>query len=154
MESDRRPNFLWLNTHDVSAKHLGCYGDLYARTPNLDKLAAEGIRYTNAFTAETIGITGETDKTIPALRGALKNHILWARLRGAAILCSWDRRQLRPMKPLIADLRAALSNSTCFGQEHAPHIESMFSLSSFNAQRDTIVGRWVIGRAIKRIELA
>ena len=28
---------------------LGCYGDRDAHTPNLDRLAAEGIRYTNAF---------------------------------------------------------------------------------------------------------
>ena len=38
VKSDERPNFLWLNTHDLSARHLGCYGDTYAKTPNLDKL--------------------------------------------------------------------------------------------------------------------
>ena len=54
MTSDQRPNFLWLNTHDLSARHLGCYGDHYAHTPHLDRLAAEGIRYTNAFTAGPI----------------------------------------------------------------------------------------------------
>ncbi|MEM7127509.1 MAG: sulfatase-like hydrolase/transferase [Chloroflexota bacterium] len=54
MTTNRRPNFLWINTHDLSAWHLGCYGDAYATTPNLDQLAAEGIRYTNAFTAGPI----------------------------------------------------------------------------------------------------
>ena len=44
-----RPNFVWINTHDVSARNLGCYGDDYATTPHLDKLAEEGIRYANAF---------------------------------------------------------------------------------------------------------
>ena len=44
-----RPNFVWLNTHDVSARNLGCYGDDYATTPHLDKLAEEGVRYANAF---------------------------------------------------------------------------------------------------------
>lgn len=29
--------------------HLGCYGDTYANTPNLDRFAAEGQRYTHAF---------------------------------------------------------------------------------------------------------
>ena len=43
-----RPNILWLTCEDISP-HLGCYGDPYAITPNLDRLAAKGIRYTNAF---------------------------------------------------------------------------------------------------------
>ena len=47
--SDSRPNILWLSAEDISA-HLGCYGDPHAITPNLDQLAAEGMRYTHAFT--------------------------------------------------------------------------------------------------------
>lgn len=45
----RRPNILWITCEDMSL-HLGCYGDNYANTPNLDALAREGTRYTNAFT--------------------------------------------------------------------------------------------------------
>lgn len=41
-------NILWLTCEDMSA-HLGCYGDTYARTPNLDRLASEGSRFTHAF---------------------------------------------------------------------------------------------------------
>lgn len=44
-----RPNILWLSAEDISP-HLGCYGDPHAITPNLDRLAGEGIRYTHAFT--------------------------------------------------------------------------------------------------------
>ena len=51
-----RPNFVWINTHDVSARNLGCYGDDYATTPHLDKLAEEGIRYANAFACGPIWI--------------------------------------------------------------------------------------------------
>ena len=49
-----RPNFVWINTHDVSARNLGCYGDNYATTPHLDKLAEEGVRYANAFASGPI----------------------------------------------------------------------------------------------------
>ncbi|MFA7155696.1 MAG: sulfatase, partial [Proteiniphilum sp.] len=48
-----RPNILWISTEDFSP-HLGCYGDELARTPNIDLLAAEGIRYTNVFTTAAI----------------------------------------------------------------------------------------------------
>lgn len=43
-----RPNILWLITEDI-CPDLGCYGDSWARTPNLDRLASEGVRFTNAF---------------------------------------------------------------------------------------------------------
>ena len=42
------PNILWLVSEDNSP-FLGCYGDEFATTPNLDRLAAEGILYTHAF---------------------------------------------------------------------------------------------------------
>jgi N-sulfoglucosamine sulfohydrolase len=44
----RPPNILLLQGEDVG-RHLGCYGDACARTPHLDQLAAEGVRYANAF---------------------------------------------------------------------------------------------------------
>ncbi len=44
-----RPNFLWISTEDMSPD-MGCYGDPYAVTPNLDALAAQGVRYTRVFT--------------------------------------------------------------------------------------------------------
>jgi arylsulfatase A-like enzyme len=43
-----RPNILWITAEDINA-HLGCYGDPVARTPNLDRLARQGVRYTHAF---------------------------------------------------------------------------------------------------------
>jgi len=44
----QRWNILWISTEDISPD-LACYGDSYAITPNLDKFAREGVRYTNAF---------------------------------------------------------------------------------------------------------
>lgn len=43
-----RPNLLWITAEDIGP-HLGCYGDAYAVTPNLDRLAKEGVRYRHAF---------------------------------------------------------------------------------------------------------
>lgn len=45
----KRPNILWISCEDISP-HLGCYGDPLARTPHLDQLAAQGVRYTHAYT--------------------------------------------------------------------------------------------------------
>jgi uncharacterized sulfatase len=44
----QRPNILWVSCEDISPD-LGCYGDSYAVSPNIDVLAAQGVRYTNAY---------------------------------------------------------------------------------------------------------
>lgn len=43
-----RPNILWITCEDIGPQ-LGCYGDSYATTPNLDKLAAKGTIYTRVW---------------------------------------------------------------------------------------------------------
>src|SRR3954453_1645933 len=43
-----RPNILWLTSED-HGPHMGCYGDPYATTPNVDKLATRGMIYTRAW---------------------------------------------------------------------------------------------------------
>lgn len=44
----QKPNIVWLVTEDISP-YLASYGDSTAKTPNLDRLAREGVRYTNLF---------------------------------------------------------------------------------------------------------
>ncbi|MGE9268803.1 MAG: sulfatase-like hydrolase/transferase, partial [Verrucomicrobiales bacterium] len=43
-----RPHILWITSEDNSP-YLGCYGDELAQTPHIDALAAQGVRYTRAF---------------------------------------------------------------------------------------------------------
>jgi N-sulfoglucosamine sulfohydrolase len=45
---ESRPNILWITCEDLSPR-LGCYGDRTVPTPNIDRLAREGVLYTNAF---------------------------------------------------------------------------------------------------------
>ena len=48
-----RPNLLWITAEDLSP-HLGCFGDTFARTPNLDAFAKQAVRYTRAFSAAPV----------------------------------------------------------------------------------------------------
>lgn len=72
-ETDR-PNILWITSEDNSP-YLGCYGDALAETPNLDRLAAAGLRYRHAFanaqssSARTTLITGMYASTL-----GVQNH--------------------------------------------------------------------------------
>ena len=47
------PNLVWLIADDLSPE-LACYGYPHVRTPNIDRLAAEGTRFTRAFTTAPI----------------------------------------------------------------------------------------------------
>ena len=48
-----RPNILWITCEDISP-NLGIYGDPQAYTPNLDRLAKEGVWYTQAFASAPV----------------------------------------------------------------------------------------------------
>lgn len=48
--SQEQPNILWVVCEDISPT-IGCYGDNVAKTPVIDQLAKEGIRFTNSFAA-------------------------------------------------------------------------------------------------------
>ena len=54
--TSERPNILWISCEDISP-HLSCYGYPHATTPNLDNLASQGVRYTNAYTVTGVCAT-------------------------------------------------------------------------------------------------
>lgn len=45
---EERPNVLFISVDDL-ASSLGCYGDLLAKTPHIDRLAATGVRFDRAY---------------------------------------------------------------------------------------------------------
>jgi arylsulfatase len=47
----KRPNFIFFITDDVSAEDLGPYGNAAIKTPNLDRMAREGLVFENAYVA-------------------------------------------------------------------------------------------------------
>ena len=45
----RMPNVLWIMLDDCRADALGCYGKSWARTPHMDAIAAQGVRFQTAI---------------------------------------------------------------------------------------------------------
>ncbi|MDE3167688.1 MAG: sulfatase-like hydrolase/transferase, partial [Acidobacteriota bacterium] len=46
-----KTNFVFILADDFGWRDLGCYGNPYFATPNIDRLAKEGARFTNAYAA-------------------------------------------------------------------------------------------------------
>lgn len=53
IEPDTRPNILWIIAEDLSPD-LGCYGEMVAKTPHIDALAAEGTRFTQVIGTSSV----------------------------------------------------------------------------------------------------
>jgi len=48
---NQKPNVIFILLDDFGYTDLGCYGSRYYETPNIDRLAREGVRFTNAYAA-------------------------------------------------------------------------------------------------------
>ncbi len=123
-----RPNILWITAEDMNA-HLGCYGDAVARTPHLDALARQAVRYTHAFAtgpvcapARSCLITGMYATTLgtPHLRSRIRIppevRGFTAYLRDAGYYCSNNSKTDYNLADERAFVRGAWDR--CDGKAH------------------------------------
>ncbi|SDD03957.1 sulfatase-like hydrolase/transferase [Niabella drilacis] len=54
VHAQQRPHILWITIEDTSPEFIGCYGNRAAHTPNIDRLAKEGVRFSNVFSTGTV----------------------------------------------------------------------------------------------------
>ncbi|HRX79964.1 MAG TPA: sulfatase, partial [Pirellulaceae bacterium] len=110
-EDSLRPNVLWITSED-NGPHLGCYGDDYATTPNLDALAARGMIYRTCWSnapvcapARTTIISGmyptslgaEHMRSMTQLPDAFKMYPVY--LREAGYYCTNNSKEDYNVKP-------------------------------------------------------
>ncbi|WP_449337453.1 sulfatase-like hydrolase/transferase [Stieleria neptunia] len=54
VDAGERPNLVFILADDLGFNQIGAYGDTPIKTPNLDRLAETGIRFTQAYAGNTV----------------------------------------------------------------------------------------------------
>ncbi|MEO1237193.1 MAG: sulfatase [Planctomycetota bacterium] len=75
-----RPRHVMLLVGEDTGRHLGCYGEGYAHTPHLDRLAAQGCRFTHAFTHAPVCAPSRGGLIAGRYPWAIGNHHMRSRL--------------------------------------------------------------------------
>lgn len=91
--ADRRPNIVLIVADDLGYGHLGCYGQKLIRTPKLDRLAAQGARFTAHYSGSSVCapsrsclMTGLHTGHTPVRNNGLDRHLFAADLTLAEVL--------------------------------------------------------------------
>lgn len=98
--SQRPPNIIFILADDLGYGDLGCYGQERIHTPHLDQMAAEGMRFTNAYAGSTVCAPSRC-----VLMTGLHTGHCW--VRGNALV------PLRPEDTTVAELLQGAGYATC-----------------------------------------
>ena len=52
--AQKRPNILYIMTDDHTTQMMSCYDKTHVQTPNLDRIARDGVRFVNSFVANSL----------------------------------------------------------------------------------------------------
>jgi len=108
-----QPNIVLIFTDDQGYGDLGCYGAKGFATPNLDRLAREGARFTSFVVAQPV---------CTASRAALLTGCYANRVSMAGALNHTSRTGIHPDETLLSELCKARGYATaCFGKWHLGH---------------------------------
>ncbi|MFQ6036961.1 MAG: sulfatase-like hydrolase/transferase [Sedimentisphaerales bacterium] len=112
--SEDRPNFIIIVTDDQGYQDVGCFGSPLIRTPNLDRMAAEGMRFTDFYVAAAV---------CSPSRAALLTGCYPPRVSITKVLFPKDDIGLNVAELTIADiLKARGYLCACVGKWHLGHL--------------------------------
>ena len=108
-------------------RDLGCYGSTFYETPNIDRLARQGVRFTNAYAACTVC-------------SPTRASLLTGKYPPRTGITDWIPGNRRPQKMLPAEIRDSLS------QDEVTIAEALKDAGYATA----FVGKWHLGRTDRR----
>ena len=116
----RRPNIVIIFTDDQGYADVGCFGAKAFKTPNLDRMANEGMRFTNFYVSQAVCSASRAS----LLTGCYNNRVS---IYGA--LMPWTKVGLNPQEETIADILRQQGYATgIFGKWHLGHHKEFLPL--------------------------
>ncbi len=125
-------NVLFIMADQLRADHLGCYGHPYLRTPNLDALAARGVRFEQAFVNS--GVCGPSRMSYYTGRYPSSHGT------------TWNRVPLSVSEVTLGEhLASRERDMVLIGKSHV--IPDQAGMQRLAIDGDSELGRWPPGRA-------
>jgi len=117
-----KPNFIIIFTDDQGYQDVGCFGSPHINTPNLDRMAAEGMKFTDFYAAASV---------CSPSRAALLTGCYPPRVSITKVLFPRDSIGLNPEEITIADILKAQGYATaCVGKWHLGHLPQFLPTSN------------------------
>lgn len=121
-QTSDKPNFVIIFTDDQGYQDVGCFGSPTIQTPNLDRMAAEGMRFTDFYSAASI---------CSPSRAALMTGCYPSRVGITKVLFPNDNIGLNPEEITIADILKSKGYATaCLGKWHLGHLPEFLPTSN------------------------
>ena len=120
--SGSKPNFVIIFADDQGYQDVGCFGSPNIETPNLDRMAAEGMKFTDFYSAASI---------CSPSRAALMTGCYPPRVGITKVLFRRDNIGLNPKEVTIADVLKGQGYATsCVGKWHLGHLPEFLPTSN------------------------
>ena len=126
IDAAQRPNLILILADDLGWADLSCYGNDLHQTPNLDRLAKQGVRFTDAYAASPV-CTPTRAAILTGLHPARLHMTIW---RESAL----NRGNRKLLQPVCLD---------SLPLKHVTLAEVLKQAGYFNAH----LGKWHVGRA-------
>ena len=120
-ESKDKPNFIIIFIDDQGYQDLGCFGSPNIKTPNIDQMAKDGMRFTDFYSAASV--------CTPS-RAALMTGCYPERVGNLGVLFPRNNTGLNPEETTIAEMLKGIGYATaCVGKWHLGHLKEFLPTS-------------------------